>query len=71
MASVAANSRMMSAILNSHFYYINVGIARRLITRRTAPFLQNEGNCAHEREAPIFGFRVAAGWRRLYSLYED
>lgn len=76
----AANSRMMSAILNSHFYYINVDIARRLITRHTAPFLQDEG-ILHAREGErekgaqtrllFLNLVSRLRLRRLHSLYED
>lgn len=59
----AANSKMMSAILNSHFYYINVNIARRLITRHMALFLQDGaegGRITREiHAAPVFRPRVA------------
>lgn len=76
--AAAANSKMMSAILNSHFYYINVNIARRLITRHMALFLQDGAarrgatrrrrrgrpNYAREiRMAPVFRSRDAWGLR--------
>lgn len=72
----AANSKMMGAILNSHFYYINVNIARRLITRHMALFLQDgaEGDrITRERfaRAPLPFSASRSGEAPGTSFYED
>lgn len=72
----AANSKMMSAILNSHFYYINVNIARRLITRHMALFLQDgaEGGAELRERGREIRSRFQSSRRAAApgtSLYED
>lgn len=71
---------MMSAILNSHFYYINVNIAsaRRLITRHMACCFyetRDERRIAREEIARGFHFpdfaTATTRQRRLHPLYED
>lgn len=68
-AAAAANSKMMSEILNSHFYYISVNIASAPLNYAAhgVVFTRREKGS----RASILQIPASQPPRRLHSLYED